>query len=44
MIRNAPAAAAEVRVQAQTALVESLLRAGTPEGAWDLLSREAQAS
>ena len=44
MIRNAPAAAAEVRVQAQTARVESLLRSGTPEGAWDLLSPEARAA
>jgi hypothetical protein len=43
MVRNAPAAAAEVRVQAQTARVEAVLRAGTPEGSWDLLSPEAQA-
>ncbi len=44
LIRNAPAAAAEVRVQAQTARVESVLRAGTPEGAWDLLAPEARAA
>jgi hypothetical protein len=42
MVRNGPAAAAEVRVQAHTARVESVLRAGTPEGAWDLLAEEAK--
>jgi len=44
VIRNAPSAAAEVRVQAQTARVEAVLRAGTAEGAWDLLSPEARAA
>jgi hypothetical protein len=43
MIRNAPAAAAEVRMQAQTARVEGVLRSGTPDGAFDLLSPEARA-
>ena len=42
MIRNAPAAAAEIRVQAQTARVEAILRAGTPEGAWEILAPEAR--
>lgn len=42
MVRNGPAAAAEVRVQAVTSRVDSVLRAGTPEGAWDLLAHDAR--
>jgi hypothetical protein len=44
MIWNAPSAAAEVGVQAQTARVEAVLRSGTPEGAFDLLSPAARAA
>lgn len=44
MIWNAPSAEAEIGIQAQTARVEAVLRSGTPEGAFDLLSPGAQAA
>jgi hypothetical protein len=42
VVRRAPEAAAAARLQAQSARVEALLRTGTPEGAWELLSPEGR--
>jgi hypothetical protein len=41
-VKHASSAAAEVRIQAATGRVESLLRTGTAEGGWEILAPDAR--